>query len=168
VQCFNNATPPALLEANSVSVVDANRVEVTFVVPQSGTCVVNGAGGTGGGGSVPEGGTGVSAGPGLILSGGVVRVNAAAVRSYLTGSASLTHGTIPAGGGCASRTITVQGAVVGDKLAIGTPADLMTYSLALSYSVTAANTVTIRLCNYTASAITPPGWTWNVDVVKSF
>ncbi len=36
--------------ADSVRVVDANRVQVTFAVPQSGRCVVNATGGGGGGG----------------------------------------------------------------------------------------------------------------------
>jgi hypothetical protein len=163
VQCFDSATPPALLEANRVTVADANRVDVTFIAAQSGTCVVSG-GGTGGGTT----GAVVAAGDGLLSSGGVVRVNPAAVRSYLSGSESLAFGTIAGSGGCASRTMAVAGATIGDRVTVGMPTELMTYSLAVTYAVTGAGTVAIRLCNYTGSAITPPSWTWNVDVVKSF
>jgi hypothetical protein len=62
----------------------------------------------------------------------------------------------------------VTGAVIGDRVVVGAPAELLTYSLAMTYAVTAADTVSIRLCNYTPAAISPPSWTWNVDVVKSF
>ena len=286
VQCFDNSISPAFLEPNRVTVTDANTVSVTFVKPQSGTCVVNGSAGSGSGGSgsggsgtvtntggpltadlpvfgnggadlkagtktgtgnqavmslspsivspyiidltnmqhdhrTPSGGgvlgigaispsvlsgnggrlatvsgpsTGgdcaqfdasgnladvgfpcgsgqgqsLSAGPGLILQSGALRVNPAAVRTYVTGSGSLNFGTIGANGGCSSRTISVPGAVIGDRLALGPPTELLTYSLALTFAVSAADTVTIRLCDYTASAITPPLLTWNVDVVKSF
>ena len=109
-----------------------------------------------------------SAGPGLLLASGVMQVNPAAVRTYLTGSGSLNFGTIGASGGCSSQTIAVTGAVIGDKLALGAPVELLTYSLAMTYAVSAANTVAVRLCNYTALPINPPSWTWNVDVVKSF
>jgi hypothetical protein len=161
VQCFDDATPPSLLEANRVSVTDATRVDVTFVAAQSGTCVVSGSGGSGGGGSV-------TTGEGLLSSGGVIQVNPSAIRTYLNGSESLSFGTIAGNGGCAGRTIPVTGAVIGDRVTVGAPAELLTYSLAMTYAVTAADVVTIRLCNYTAAAILPPSWTWNVDVVKSF
>jgi hypothetical protein len=110
----------------------------------------------------------LNVGKGLLSDGRGIRINPAAVRSYLTGSASLTYGTIPGNGGCVSQTVPIAGAVIGDKLVIGPPAELLTYSLAMTYAVSAANTVSIRLCNYTSSAIAPPAWTWNVDVEKSF
>lgn len=163
VQCFDDAIPPSMLEPNKVSVADSNRVDVTFVVAQSGTCVVTGPSGGSSGGSVS-----VTAGDGLVGAGGVLRVNPAAVRTFLTGSASLEHGSIAGNGGCSSRTIAVPGAAIGDKVTVGTPTELLTYSLAMTYGVSAAGTVTIRLCNYTTAAILPPSWTWNVDVVKSF
>jgi hypothetical protein len=99
---------------------------------------------------------------------GTIRVNPAAVRSYLSGSASLGFGTIAGNGGCSTRGVPVTGSVIGDRVVVGPPAELLTYSLAMTYAVTAADTVSIRLCNYTAAAIMPPQWTWNVDVVKSF
>ena len=117
---------------------------------------------------VPPSGQGVTAGKGVLADEKGIRINPAAVRSFLTGSASLSFGSIGANGGCSSRAIPVTGAVIGDKLVLGTPAELLTYSLAMTYAVSAADTVTIRLCNYTSSSISPPSWTWNVDVVKSF
>jgi hypothetical protein len=165
VQCFNDAAAPAMVEPNAVQVTDANRVDVSFAAAQSGTCVVSGgAGGSGSGGS---GGT-LAVGQGLVSDGDVVRVNPAAVRTYLTGSASLDFGTIGGSGGCASRSIPVQGATIGDRVTLGTPAELLTYSLAMTYAVTGAGSVTVRLCNYTAAPIMPPSWTWNADVVRSF
>jgi hypothetical protein len=109
-----------------------------------------------------------SAGKGLVQEGGTIRVNPMAIRTYLTGSASLAFGAIAQNGGCSSRPIPVTGAVIGDKVVVGPPAELLTYSLAMTYAVTASDTVTIRLCNYTPQSITAPSWTWNVDVVKSF
>jgi hypothetical protein len=164
VQCFDDSIPPVVLEPNRISVTDADHVGVTFVVPQAGTCVVNGSGGSGSSGEPEE----LVTGPGLLSSGGILRVNPAAVRTYLTGSGSFSFGTITANGGCSSRAIPVTGAVIGDRVALGTPTELLTYSLALTYAVSAVNTVTVRLCNYTTAAITPPAWTWNVDVLKSF
>jgi hypothetical protein len=110
----------------------------------------------------------IPAGRGLIQDGSMLRINPAAVRSYLAGSGSLAFGSIPGNGGCSSRQIPVAGAVIGDRVVVGPPAELLTYSLAMTYAVTATDTVSIRLCNYTAAAIAPPSWTWNVDVVKSF
>jgi hypothetical protein len=109
-----------------------------------------------------------TAGRGLVQEGGLIRVNPAAIRSYLPGSASLNFGAIPGNGGCVSRPIPVAGAVIGDRIVVGPPAELMTYSLFMTYAVTATDTVSIRLCNYTTAQILPPSWTWNVDVVKSF
>src|SRR4051794_22414060 len=74
------------------------------------------------------------AGKGVLQEGGSLRINPAAVRSYLTGSASLTHGAIPGNGGCSSQSIPVTGAVIGDKVVVGAPAELLTYSLALTYA----------------------------------
>jgi len=121
--------------------------------------------GTGGGSGQ---GQSVSAGPGLLLVSGVMQANPAAVRTYLKGSGSLSFGTIGASGGCVSQNISVTGAVIGDKVVLGTPTELLTYSLAMTYAVSASNIVTIRLCNYTTTSVAPPSLTFNVDVVKSF
>ncbi len=50
VGCVDSAGQAVI--ADSVRVVDANRVQVIFAVPQSGRCVVNATGGGGGGGTV--------------------------------------------------------------------------------------------------------------------
>ncbi|MCC6589447.1 MAG: hypothetical protein IT168_22295 [Bryobacterales bacterium] len=63
VQCYD--TGSTALEYSSMTVTNANQVLVNFLSPQSGRCVVNGAGGTSGGGaSGGEANTGANAGAG--------------------------------------------------------------------------------------------------------
>jgi hypothetical protein len=116
-------------------------------------------------------------GTGLVADGRELKVNPDAVRTYLKGSASLNFGTIAAmsattlanGSHCQRREISVPGAVIGDRVVVGAPAELLTNSITLQgWAVIFSDTVSIRLCNYTSVSLTPPAWTWNVDVVKSF
>ncbi len=85
----------------------------------------------------------------------------AGISQHLTGSAVLTFTSIPANT-TSDLTITVTGAAVGDDAtchSIGLEAGLTAWA-----SVTAANTVTLRLANVTTAAITPPARTWKVRV----
>lgn len=107
-------------------------------------------------------------GPGLVASLGDLRINPAAVRTYLPGSQSFATVTISPSGGCAPFDIPVSGAMVGDRVVLGPPTELLTYSLAMTYAVYAPGIVRVRLCNYTVTAIRVPAWTWNVDVVTGF
>ncbi len=66
---------------------------------------------------------------------------------------------------CSDLTITVTGSVVGDAVELGPPAALATGLSAIGI-VTAADTVTVRLCNVTSGAIDPIAATWRATVRK--
>ena len=111
---------------------------------------------------------GRTVGPGLADDGIAIKINPAAVKTYLSGTASLTHGTIAAAA-CSSRTIDVPGAALNDPISLGAPADILTFNLQVQVAVSAPNTVTVRLCNNTAGAVTPtPAMPWSVVVWRSF
>jgi hypothetical protein len=83
----------------------------------------------------------------------------------LTGSASLTFAAIAAASE-EVQTISVPGAEVGDCVSIGLPTTLPA-GLAATAWVSSANTVSVRLHNYTTVAtLTPPTATYNVAVHK--
>lgn len=50
VQCYDAASPPALIIPNTTKITDANDVTVTFSASQSGKCQVSGSNASGGGG----------------------------------------------------------------------------------------------------------------------
>lgn len=50
--CYDTSTPPLQIIPNTTAVTSANTVTVTFLLSQSGYCVVNASGGGGGGGGV--------------------------------------------------------------------------------------------------------------------
>lgn len=78
-------------------------------------------------------------------------------------TASLNFGSIAAQT-CAQLTVPVAGVVLGDALAVGVPSSL-TNGLAATVYVSAADVVTVRLCNVTTSAIDPPAGNWRVRVI---
>lgn len=78
----------------------------------------------------------------------------AALRTAFSATASLTWAEITAGNS-AEQSVTVNGAVVGDRVAAGLPAAGIDTGLVLTAWVSAADTVRVRLTNITASPITP-------------
>lgn len=85
---------------------------------------------------------------------------------YIPGSASLTFGTV-ATNACGEQSFTVTGAATNDVLLVGYPSGLNA-NLSAVTRVTAANTVTVRLCNPTGSGIAvTAGLTFSVAVGKS-
>jgi len=86
----------------------------------------------------------------------------AGIAEVLTATAVLDYASIAAQT-CGEKTVTVTGAAVGDSVKIGPPAALEA-GLSVTGIVTAANTVTIRLCNVTSGAIDPASATYRVTV----
>jgi hypothetical protein len=123
------------------------------------------------------GGQSLIQGPGILIQNGEIKVNPDASRTYLTGSVSFPQTAIPPpstttpanGVNCKRFDISAPGAVIGDRMVVGAPAELLTFSVVLQgYAISQAGVASIRLCNFTTVSITIPSWTWNVDVVKSY
>jgi collagen type VII alpha len=72
----------------------------------------------------------------------------------ISSSAALTFGSIGAGT-CPEQTITVTGAVAGSSVSIGAPAGYTAGLTIPAGYVSATNTVSVRICNFTGSPITP-------------
>ncbi len=84
---------------------------------------------------------------------------------YLTGSATIDFGAI-APGGCVSDTIPVSGAAAGDNVAPGWPSGLEA-GLQARALVSAANTVTVQLCNLAGDDdINPASATYKAAITK--
>jgi alpha-D-ribose 1-methylphosphonate 5-triphosphate diphosphatase PhnM len=81
----------------------------------------------------------------------------------LTATATLDFASIAAQT-CSGMTVTVTGATENDAVALGAPASIEA-GLSWSGRVSAADTVTIRLCNVTASPIDPASADWSVVVI---
>ena len=77
-----------------------------------------------------------------------------ALRTAHSGSASLTWGEIAAGAS-ASQTLTVAGAVAGDRVVLGLPPAGVEVGLIAQAWVSNADVVTVRITNVSAAAITP-------------
>ena len=121
--------------------------------------------GSGGGGSLT-----VTAGFGVLTSTAgsttTVSVDTAAVPSFLTASAVIDFPSIAAAS-CGEQTMTLSGAAIGDGIAAGWPGALES-GLAAAARVSAANTITFRLCNVTAGAINPNSASFRATILRSF
>jgi hypothetical protein len=82
----------------------------------------------------------------------------------LTATATLDFGSI-AVQTCGELTIAVTGAAVGDAVALGPPPALEAGVAATGY-VSAADVVTVRLCNASSGAIDPLSSTWRATVIR--
>lgn len=108
----------------------------------------------------------VTAGAGISVTGSVVSVDPAAVPSFLTASATVDFPAIGASG-CSIQTFAFPGAVTGDAVIGGWPADMST-GIIPRILISASNTVQIQLCNMTGGTIDPPGRTYGATIVRSF
>jgi len=136
VQCYDNSTPPVWIDWNTLALTDANDVTVTFTNAQSGICYVNSQ------------------------SGGSSNV------TKITGTATINFSSAIPDGGCAvgGTTITASGANVGDPVGVGPSTNLA--SKVESYGkVTASNTVTVEVCNFSGLAVTPGSATWTATII---
>lgn len=95
-----------------------------------------------------------------------VSIDTATVPTFLTAAAVVDFPSIAAGS-CGEQTVALAGAAAGDSVAPGWPAALAA-GLAGTSRVSAANTVTLRLCNSTGSAVDPASATFRVTVLRSF
>jgi hypothetical protein len=118
------------------------------------------------------GGGGYTAGPGVIISGSEIAVNGAVVPTFLTGTASLANwnngnDNVP-GSACAELNFTLTGAATGDAVMAGWPATLPAGLSGVMY-VGAADTIVVRLCNATTSAVSVvDGLTFRATILRSF
>jgi hypothetical protein len=113
----------------------------------------------------------VSAGTGIITvefgAQTQVAVDSATVPTYFTSAATLAFPSI-ASGGCASElTFALPGAITGDSVAGGWPATLPAGFTGMM-RVSAANTIGVRLCNFSGTASAPPSDTFRATIVRSF
>lgn len=81
-----------------------------------------------------------------------------------SGTATLDFPNIGAGAQ-QELTVTVTGATLGDSVLLGPSSGLEGGLCATGY-VSASNTVTVRLCNFTSGAINPASATWRATVMK--
>lgn len=83
---------------------------------------------------------------------------------YLTASTTINFGSI-GDGNCAASTLTLAGAVAGDNVAAGWPSGLET-GLTGSMFVSAADTIAVRLCNFSGAAVDPASGTFKAAITK--
>lgn len=121
--------------------------------------------GSGSGGDTIQSDFGVvitQTGPGVKKIG----VDTAVVPTFLTASASLDFGQIPADS-CSELNIAVPGAATGDAVSAGWPHTLDA-GLSGTMFVSGANTVTVRLCKATPGLVDPPNQNYRATIVRSF
>lgn len=104
-------------------------------------------------------------GPVRSQSGFIAGTGTAAITKILTGQAALDFPSIAAAEQ-QSLTITVTGAAVNDEVILGLPA-APTAGIVFNAFVSAANTVTIRATNVTASPVDPASATYSVIVLSA-
>jgi hypothetical protein len=83
----------------------------------------------------------------------------------LSGTTGSIGGTPLTANTCTSGTATVTGATT-SMVAVASPNTYPGDGLLWSGQVTAVNTVTVRLCNYTQNSTTPLASTYNVRVIQ--
>jgi hypothetical protein len=98
----------------------------------------------------------LTAGPGLSLSAGQMRVSAAEVPSFLQINQAVTWTTEIVAGTCGEQSFTFTGAAVGDAVSLGVPEDLPVSVMVMGL-VKTPNEFTIRVCNFTTAPLTPSG-----------
>jgi hypothetical protein len=88
------------------------------------------------------------------------------IPTYLMNSATLNFPSISTGACAAVQTLTVTGANPGDAVAPGWPA--LPSGLLGIMLVSATNTVSIQLCNFSGSGVTPPSATYRATIVRNY
>ena len=101
----------------------------------------------------------------VVSQNGFIAGSGATITKVLSGSASLNFPSISAASQ-ADLTITVTGAAVGDEVIMALPA-APAAGLVFNAFVSAANTVTIRATNITASPVDAAAATYGVIVIAA-
>ena len=84
---------------------------------------------------------------------------------YYTGSATINPAAIPDGTCATAGTITVTGATTGDNVAAGWPSTIDA-GVTGSMFVTASDTVTVRLCNWSSASVDVASSTFKAAITK--
>ncbi len=113
----------------------------------------------------------ISGGAGIIATEApgqtTVAVDTGVIPTYLTNSAILNFPNIPASACSPDLTLNVTGANTGDAIAPGWPAGLPSGLLGLMV-VSTSNTVSVRLCNLSGSALQPPSASYRATIVRNY
>lgn len=112
----------------------------------------------------PAGGSTYTAGDGISIASNVISVDATVPAVAVSGSQSLTFGTI-AQSSCVTQNITATGATVGDSVAPGYPATLPDGLMGMMF-VSATNTIQVRLCKITAGSADVTGLTFTYQIIR--
>ena len=94
-----------------------------------------------------------------------IGIDTTLIPTYTNGVATLAFGTLGANSCGSDLTLAVPGAVVGDSVAPGWPAALPGSVLG-NMRVSAANTVSVRLCNLAGSAATVASASYRATIVR--
>lgn len=101
-------------------------------------------------------------------SGNPLKVDAATVPSFLTGTGALSGWGSIAAAACVEKNFALAGAQQGDAIAAGYPNNLPA-GLSGTMYVGATNLVVVRLCNATGAAIAvTDGLAWRATILRSF
>jgi len=95
-----------------------------------------------------------------------LQIDAAAVGARISAAGTLDFPNMEPGS-CAEQTIALTGALPGDEVFLGAPPDVPQGFLWNGF-VSAANTVTVRMCKITAGPSDPPARAWRATIVRSF
>jgi len=112
----------------------------------------------------------LAAGQGIIMTEApgqsTVAVDNGVIPTYLMNTATLSFPAIANAACAADQTITVAGANPGDAVAPGWP--VLPSGVFGVMLVSSANTVTVRLCNLSGLAVTPPSTTYRATIVRNY
>lgn len=115
-----------------------------------------------------RGGTGSfnDIGPGLTMASSVLSVDSAVVPGYLTATTIISSWPSVDAQSCQEQTLTLPGATVLDAVIPRWPA-VLPDGLIGTMRVTAANNVTVRICNITTASVTiPNNLSYGATIVK--
>lgn len=96
-----------------------------------------------------------------------ISLDTAVVPTYLTATAVLDFPLIPNGTCAADLPFTLAGAAVNDGVSPGWPSALEA-GLIANMRVSAPSTISVRLCNFSGSDLTPASATYGATIVRSF
>ncbi len=101
------------------------------------------------------------------LAATTLSVDSGVVPTYLTATVVLNFPSIPNGACAADLSFTLAGAAVNDGIAAGLPSALEA-GLVATMRVSAPNTISVRVCNFSGSALDPASATYRATIVRSF